>query len=762
MQPKMDSVPLRGFVTLATVTLVVAILRLAKDVMIPVAMAILLAFLLTPVVVRLTRWGLPKTAAIIATVTLAFAVLGGVGWLVGAQLLDLARQLPNYEQNIHHKIAAMKAPHAPEAISRASGVVENVRKQLQAPSEHVPTDAATAPAEPGPVPVVMKSDGSAVEVAREILAPVLGPLGTAGIVIVFVIAMLFQREDLRDRFLNVVSSGQMNMATQALDDAAQRVSRYLGMQLIVNATYGVPIGLGLFFIGIPNALLWGLLATLLRFIPFLGPWIAAIFPVVLAFAVDPGWMKLIYVVGLFVVMELISNNVVEVVLYGASTGISNVALLVAAVFWTWLWGPAGLFLSTPMTVCLMVIGKYVPGLKFLSVLLGSDPVLAPPVRFYQRMLAMDADEMESIALTYIEERSLLEFYDDILLPALQLAEQDRHHGALAEVRQTFIFEECRELIAELERNPEAEPNTPLAADARGLFAVPARDDADEIVALMLRHLLLQRGIEMDVASITTKPEENIQRIEQEPTRLVFVSSLPPGGFSAAQHVIRRFLRARIRPPIVLGLWSRDAAVGPLKQRLRSSRVEDLVTSLGEAVAVLEKRLAGRTADSTSASVPDAALAPLDLARAAADDVIALVTRDLADAFDVPVSLVSFLKADAEFWAGISGISEENADAPQEPGIESALNDFITVTDDLVVIDDTSADKRVAAHPAVTARGVRFYAGVPLRTEAGHVVGTLCLVDTKPREITAAQKALLRARAAELVAAVQSRKPPAPA
>lgn len=758
MQGRDDSAPLRGFVTLATVVLVVAILRWAKDVMLPIAMAVLLAFLLTPVVVRLARWGLPKTAAIIGTVTLAFLLLGGVGWIVGTQVIDLARQLPNYEQNIHRKIAALKAPRGPDALSRASGVVENVRKQLQEPEQKPPPDAATAPAEPGPVPVVVKSDASSIEVAREILAPVLSPLGTAGIVIVFVIAMLFQREDLRDRFLNVISSGQLNVATQALDDAARRVSRYLGMQLIVNATYGIPVGVGLFFIGIPNALLWGLLATLLRFIPFLGPWIAAAFPVVLAVAVDPGWMKLVYVIGLFVVMELVSNNIIEVVLYGASTGISNVALLVAAVFWTWVWGTAGLFLSTPMTVCLMVIGKYVPGLRFLSVLLGSEPVLTPPAQLYQRMLAMDSDEIETLASQLIEERSLAAFYSDVLLPALQLAEQDRHQGTLAEVRQTFILDTCRELIEELEReSPALPPDTPPVA-----LAIPARDDADEIVALMLRHLLRERGLAVLVSPVTAKPEENLRTLQRHRPPAVILSALPPGAFSAAQHAIRRLLRARAEAPIVLGLWARDAAVGDLQARLRGTQVEAVVTSLGEAVLLFEKRFTRPAPEAETPGPELSRVPPLGLERAASAELIPIVTRDLAEAFDVPVSLVSIAGTDRAFWNGFLSAPETPADDREHaapPGEENSLCDLVSSSDEMLLIEDTAQDKRVATHAAVTGRGVRFYAGVPLRTHSAHVVGTLCIVDTKPRQIDVRLQALLRARVDELITAIEARHHP---
>jgi len=384
--------------------------------------------------------------------------------------------------------------------------------------------------------------------------------------------------------IKVISAGGLNVATQAVDDAAQRVSRYLAMQLVVNATYGIPIGLGLHFIGIPNALLWGLLATLLRFIPFLGPWIAAFFPVVLAIAVDPGSTKLLYTMGIFLVMEVVCNNVVEVWLYGVSTGISNLALMVAAVFWTWLWGPAGLFLSTPLTVCLVVVGKYVPGLKFLSVLLGSDPVLEPPAQFYQRMLSMDSEAMLELAEKFVEARSLADFYDEVFVPALILAEADRHNGALAEVRQKFIFQASRELIEELERRGEGErvgepddrkpvagqaPALPAAPAAPRVLGVPAHDDADEIVALMLRHLLRVRGIATEVSPITAQLEDSRAFIERHGIAATFISALPPAAMAAARQMGRRVRELCPRVRTVVGVWSREAVASEIAERLRT-------------------------------------------------------------------------------------------------------------------------------------------------------------------------------------------------
>jgi predicted PurR-regulated permease PerM len=620
------------FLRLATFVIVVAILRFAEDVLMPVAFAMLLAFLLTPLVVRLMRWGLPRALAIILTVTVSFAVIGGVGWIVTAQAIGLVRELPNYEENIRQKIIALKNPSTPTVMSRMSGMVENLRREIKSTAPDKPV-TPPGPNEVKPVPVEVKpTEPTPWELARDILKPILKPLGITGIVLVFVVAMLFQREDLRDRFIKVVSAGKLNIATQAVDDAASRVSRYLGMQLVVNSLYGVPVGVGLFFIGIPNALLWGLLATLLRFIPFVGPWIAAAFPIALSLAVDPGWTKLAYTLGLFVVMELISNNIIEVVLYGASTGISNLALLIAAVFWTWLWGPAGLVLSTPLTVCLLVLGNYVPGMSYLSMMLGSEPVLEPPAQFYQRMLSMESEDMLDLAAKHIEEYSLEHFYEEVFLPALLLSEEDRHSGALSEVRQRFIFQSTRELIDELERQDEVARLEALGADAKAhtepatmpalplVLGMPARDEADEVVACMLAHLLRRRGIAAAVTPLTVPLEEAFKAADQSEVRTAFISALPPSAVGAARQMCRRLKARSPGTPVLIGVWRHRASIEELEKRLHASQPDEVVSTLAEAVEQLEvmvtgarSRMIARPATAANAPRPKPAMgsAPAD-------------------------------------------------------------------------------------------------------------------------------------------------------
>ena len=756
-------------------------MKIASEVLIPIALTILLTFLLTPMVVRLTRWRVPKAAAIILTSVVALGVIGGVASLVFVEGTSVAQDLPNYEKNIEAKIASMRPATRRSVISRLNDMTQRLRDDLD---KNVKAAAAPSPlgnGGPKPVPVtVVPRDPTAVDVAHNFLAPILEPVGMALIVAVFVITMLFQREDLRDRFIKVVSAGRLNLATQALEDAAHRVTRYLLMQLFVNTCYGVPIGIMLYLIGIPHAILWGVLSTLLRFIPFLGPWIAACFPVALAAAVDPGWSKLFYTFGIYLGMEIITPNVIEPWLYGASTGISNLALLVAAVFWTWLWGTPGLFLSTPLTVCIMVLGKHVPGLTFLSVLLGSEPVLDPAARFYQRMLSMDASEMLTLANEFISERSLEEFYNDVFVPALYMSEQDRHAGTLAEVRQKFIFEGSRDLVEQLER--EAEKATPAIAAPDGkpvslrkqeddrvpppiVYGMAARDDADEVVALMLQHLLRLRGMETEVIPVTVHAEDYAGWIQRNQVKVAFISALPPSALVGARQLVRRLRETCPDTKILVGVWDREANYDELAQRLRRPRPHAIATNLAEAVRQIEKLLSstGQAAavDSEEDKIIDCEeraieercreldISPLGLIETDTEDLIGMLTRDLALHFNVPVSLVTISAGDELFW-------KSRFHVPPETPLQSAneaLNNSHLLPEEPLIVEDITKDRRFSSTNTLTERGVRFYAGVPLRNRDGRLVGGISVVDTKPRPYNERDKQILTTRAAEFMEAV---------
>jgi predicted PurR-regulated permease PerM len=481
--------------TAGGIFLALAALYFGRDIFVPFALAILLAFALAPLVDWLRRIKVPRIAAVLLAVSLAVLIIGGVSLVVGGQLIELASSAPSYKQTISTKLRSLRSLGLGEgALEQVTHTVEDLSRELtndQAPATQQPTvSGQREPRRPVPV-VVERPEMRPLEVLTTIVGPLIAPLATAGMVIVFVIFVLIERTDLRDRFIRLVGHGDLQKSTRALDEAAERVSRYLLMQLVVNICYGIPVGIGLFLIGVPNALLWGLLATVLRFIPYLGPFLATFFPAVLAFAIDPGWTMLLWVIALFVVIELIINNAVEPWLYGSSTGLSSLAIILAAVFWTTLWGPVGLFLATPLTVCLVVIGRYVPQLEFLGVLLGSDPVLAPEERFYQRLLAGNVEEAIAVAETEIAETSPMTFLDQVVIPMLRLAENDRQRATTSPEARAKLADDAIFVIQELE--DELENLAPTGPDAP-VICIGGRTELDHAAAEAAVAAMRAKGI----------------------------------------------------------------------------------------------------------------------------------------------------------------------------------------------------------------------------------------------------------------------------
>jgi len=552
--------------TLLALGLVIVVLYVGRDLLVPLALSVLLAFVLAPIVGRLERWGLKRVPSVIAVTALVFIGIAGFGTVVGTQVADLAQNLPSYQRNIEAKIRGLKSSASQGGVLReASQMIRDLRTELEqagrqaqtpapAPSS---TAAPSAPAAepPRPVPVLVQTpDPNPLDVVRGVLGPVLGPLATAGMVLVFVLFMLLQREDLRDRLIRLAGSGDLSRTTEAMNDAGERVARYLLMQVVVNVTYGIPIGVGLALIGVPNPILWGILATVLRFVPFVGPAIAASFPILLSLAVAPGWMMPILTIALFVAVELTSNNVVEPWLYGSATGLSSVAIIVAAVFWTTLWGPVGLLLATPLTVCLVVLGRHVPALHFLEVMLGDRPVLPAEAKVYQRLLARDPEEAVEILEGELATRPVPEVYDAVLLPALSLAEQDRARATLApEGRQAVAegFAEVLDSLAEV-----GEPGPPATEGSPAVLCVAARNDLDEAAAGLLADLLRRRGTAATVLPCERVGPRAVGALGTAGVAAVAVSYLNPSALPHARRLVRR-LRMHFGPnvPILLCLWS---------------------------------------------------------------------------------------------------------------------------------------------------------------------------------------------------------------
>ncbi|MFC0283687.1 AI-2E family transporter [Camelimonas abortus] len=463
---------------LLTVAALAGLLYVGRDIFMPLAVAVLLTFTLAPVVNWLRKWSTPRVPAVLLAVGAAFAIIGLVGFIIAGQVAGLARNLPAYQANIVQKVQSLKEMGAGDGvIDRVADSVRRIGAEIEgrrpagapAPQAGAPPsgDAATlrtppaltppaapdAPAEAErarqPVPVEIIARESPIETLKNLIAPLVSPFAAAGLVIVLVIFMLLERENLRDRFIRLAGAGDLHRATAALQEAGERVGHYLLMQLLVNVLYAVPVGVGLWLLGIPNAMLWGLLTLALRFVPYIGPAIGMMGPLFLAVAAAPGWSLLLWTAGLFLVAELVSNNVIEPWLYGSRTGLSPIAIIIAAIVWTSLWGPVGLVLSTPVTVCMMVLGRHVRQFAFLDVLLGNEPVLEPHERLYQRLLAGDPHEAADNAGAFLEERYLVDYYGEIGLPALRMGEADRQRGVMDAAQLARFAATAQILVASL-------------------------------------------------------------------------------------------------------------------------------------------------------------------------------------------------------------------------------------------------------------------------------------------------------------------------
>ena len=541
-----------------------AILYLARDVLIPLALAILLSFLLAPLVRRLEHLRLGRVPSTVIAVVIGFSIIGGIGLVASRQALSLAAKLPEYRENIREKIHALRAPQN-GTIGKAAEAI----KELE--SEAAPGAAAPLP--------VTETAPSAFAALAEMVGPFVKPIGTALAVAVLTILLLLNRENMRERLIGLIGPRQINVTTQAMSEASYRVSRYLYMQLVVNMMFGIPFGLALYFIGVPNAMLWGLLGTLLRFVPYAGVWIAAALPTLLAFAIFDGWSEVTWVLGVFVVLELILVNAVEPWLYGRSAGLSAIAIIAAALFWTWLWGPVGLLLSVPLTVCIAVMGRYIPEMGWLNVLLGVEPVLTPEARFYQRLIALDQEEAAELAEKYAEEHGNVALFENILVPALSLVESDRHRGALDAERSRFAFDTTREIAEEL----RAENEGRVDDACHHVCIVPAHDEADEVAGAMLARLI--PGAQCFAAG--SLAAETIDRVGEDGCRIVCISAVPPRAASHAAYLVRRLKQRFPKKRIVVGLWSTET-IDKVKPRLLEAGADDVLTRLADAATQLRQ------------------------------------------------------------------------------------------------------------------------------------------------------------------------------
>lgn len=594
-------------------------LYFGRVIFVPLALALVFSFLLTPLVSFLERAHLGRVPSTLTVLALCFAIAAGVAWKVSGQLLEITGHLPDYKENLEETIRSLRPPRN-GPIGQATATVRELNKELAAAPGQVASHAAGDPNNHGrsssPIPVqVTAPPTNLLQDVRALLGPLAGPLEIAVIVIIFTAFMLIEREDLRNRLIRLGGQGQLTLMTQALDDASRRLSRYLLLQFLVNAGYGGLFGLGLYFIGVPHPLLWGILAALLRLVPYIGTLIAAAFPVAMAFAVFPDWNHALLIVGLFLSLELIIANLIEPWLYGAHTGISSLAILVAAVFWSMLWGPVGLILSTPLTVCLMLVGRYVPQLSFLEVLLGDEPALSPHELLYQRLLAKDQSEARNIAEGELQGKSLGSLYETILIPALGLAEEDRHSEAISGPTSEFICQSARELIDDLGERAEPQDATGEVIDTNDvngnddadsreasfhIVCVPARDEADELVGMMLTQLLEQVGHRATYLAIGTV-HDMLEQVAQGGYAAVCVSALPPFAVGQARSLCKRMRAKFPELRIVVGLWGFTGGVLKAQERVGSGCTDAVATTLGEALLQIRRLSEAEDADPSEES-----------------------------------------------------------------------------------------------------------------------------------------------------------------
>jgi predicted PurR-regulated permease PerM len=579
----------KPLVVVAALVAGVAALYLARGVLIPVALAILLTFLVHPVVARLARLGLGRALSVGLVVTMLFATLGAVTWILAVELAMLSTGIPGYRDNLIAKIGYVRRMSQGGAFEKAQSAVTEVAKELQ-------KDTTTRAPRGAPAPMVVRAESTGYFQLPSLIEGLAG----AATVLVLVIFMLIEQNDLRDRLIRLIGYRRLATTTHALDEAAQRISRYLLMQSIINASFGAGIALGLLLIGVPFALLWGFLAAVLRFIPYVGAWLAALTLMTFSLAAFPTWHQPLLVAGIFVLLETLCMVVLEPLLYGQSAGVSTVALLCSVAFWAWLWGPVGLLLATPLTVCLIVFAKHVPGMEFIGILVADAPPIAPPIAYYQRLLAEGDAEAARIASEYATDHPIEAVYDDLILPALGRARRDRRHEQLTETEERRVWQTTREIVLGLHAKRQAGQ---LAAEAEGgvapstaarplrtirVLASPVRDEADELGLMMLGHLLDPARWTIELTSPQLLASEVIALVESTRPAVVCLGALPASGLAARTRYLSKRLRARFPElRIVVGRWGLSEGDGAARRQLEAAGASYVGTTLVETHAHLQ-------------------------------------------------------------------------------------------------------------------------------------------------------------------------------
>jgi predicted PurR-regulated permease PerM len=576
---------LKTWVTFAGCVLVIAVLYFGQAVLVPFALAILLTFVLTPPVGWLERW-IGRVPAVLTTVTLVFVVLGLAGWGLARQASHLADDLPRYRVNILAKTADVRGAGKGGSVEKLRDTIDQIKTDLE--QEAAPAGRAR--------PVVLSPEDVAGFSSFAWLGPIVGPLTTAALVLVMVIFMLLERRDLRDRLIRLFGDGQLAITTKAFDEAGTRVSRQLLMQSLVNLAYGLAVWIGLYLFGVPYPFVWAALAAALRFVPYIGPVLGAGMPILVSLAALDGWVGPLWVAGMFIALELFTNLVLETVLYAGAAGVSQVALLVSVAFWTWLWGPLGLLMATPLTVCLVVVGKHVPGLDFVGTLMADTPALAADYTYYQRLLARDQSEAADLIERYVKTESPNAVFDALVLPALSYAERDRLEQRLSADEETAVIDATRELVTDaaeaIRRLGAVVRVPPEAADAAGpraplrVLGYAANGAADELALAMLVHVLADVPISVEITRTRLQASDLIALVQAQGVSVVCIADLPPSPSSKTRYLVKRLHAAVPDLRIIVGRWGPPALADDSTSRLIDAGATLVAVTLVETGAYL--------------------------------------------------------------------------------------------------------------------------------------------------------------------------------
>ena len=716
---------LMGFQPVAailTFVLIVAVLYLGRGIFVPLVLAVLLAFALGPVVHSLRRVGTPHIAAVIVSVLAVLALISGVAYLAFSQMLSLASDLPRYQATISEKLRMLQETFGGgQVIDRLVATIERLAEQG-----------------PEPIQVVIADNGmGSLETAQTVFFSIIGPLASVLIVTIFLIFLLLEREELRDRFLKLASRGDLRASTEAMNEASARVGRYLLAQATISAGYGTLFGAGLFVLGVPNAVLWGLLASVFRYIPFVGTLMIATIPILLAVAVDPGWTMLFGVIGLYLVLEVVSNNIVEPRLYGTSTGLTPLAVLVAAMFWATLWGPIGLIVSMPLTVCIVVMARYVPGLGFIETILGSAPVLLPQERFYQRLISGNVEEATDLADREIEKDGIAAFYDDIAVPALRLAEADIAGDLADPSHRHRVVETLSEVLDDI-----AETVPDNGEDGARIRVFGGKTELDQAMALMVAERVRARGFSAQVMAPVALRKEGIAQIDLSQTEVACLCYLGQKPDVYARYAARRLKRIKPEMVVVAGYFH------PEYNGERGEGTTDEIDVVAHSIALAEHAIAlalgghGMVAQDDPDAVPQLRLSARAIsAQAAADPDISRSLRRLARSANTTVAMVTIVP-----------LIDSGGDGSNKSHSEHLAHEVLKKSGTLIIED---LQHSPYAHlRTVVESGVRAYGGVPVPLDDGQLGAVLAIFDQAPSLYDEAQIALLEKAVLPLAAEIR--------